>query len=277
VLNVSRSGYYEWLTRLDSPRAQENTLLLKHIEKVHSESRGTYGAPRVHAELVLGLGLPVNLKRVARLMRQAGIQGLYRRRRHGCTVRDPDAQPSTDLVNRQFTVDAPNVLWITDITEHPTREGKLYCAAVMDAFSRLIIGWSIADHMRTELVTDALGMAIVRRRSGNDSPNKSTILHSDHGSQFTSWAFGQRLRAAGLLASMGTVGDCYDNAMMESFWGTMQLELLDSKTWNTREDLASAVFEWIECWYNPKRRHSSIGMHSPITFETLHTGPDQDH
>ena len=277
MLNVSRSGYYEWLTRLDSPRAQENTLLLKHIEKVHSESRGTYGAPRVHAELVLGLGLPVNLKRVARLMRQAGIQGLYRRRRHGCTVRDPDAQPSTDLVNRQFTVDAPNVLWITDITEHPTREGKLYCAAVMDAFSRLIIGWSIADHMRTELVTDALGMAIVRRRSGNDSPNKSTILHSDHGSQFTSWAFGQRLRAAGLLASMGTVGDCYDNAMMESFWGTMQLELLDSKTWNTREDLASAVFEWIECWYNPNRRHSSIGMHSPITFETLHTGPDQDH
>jgi len=274
VLNVSRSGYYEWLTRLDSPRAQENTLLLKHIEKVHSESRGTYGAPRVHAELVLGLGLPVNLKRVARLMRQAGIQGLYRRRRHGCTVRDPDAQPSTDLVNRQFTVDAPNVLWITDITEHPTREGKLYCAAVMDAFSRLIIGWSIADHLRTELVTDALGMAIVRRRSGNDSPNKSTILHSDHGSQFTSWAFGQRLRAAGLLASMGTVGDCYDNAMMESFWGTMQLELLDSKTWNTREDLASAVFEWIECWYNPKRRHSSIGMHSPITFETLQTDPN---
>ena len=277
VLNVSRSGYYEWLTRLDSPRAQENTLLLKHIEKVHSESRGTYGAPRVHAELVLGLGLPVNLKRVARLMRQAGIQGLYRRRRHGCTVRDPDAQPSTDLVNRQFTVDAPNVLWITDITEHPTREGKLYCAAVMDAFSRLIIGWSIADHMRTELVTDALGMAIVRRRSGNDSPNKPTILHSDHGSQFTSWAFGQRLRAAGLLASMGTVGDCYDNAMMESFWGTMQLELLDSKTWNTREDLASAVFEWIECWYNPKRRHSSIGMHSPITFETVQTWSDEDH
>jgi len=276
-LNVSRSGYYEWLTRLDSPRAQENTLLLKHIEKVHSESRGTYGAPRVHAELVLGLGLPVNLKRVARLMRQAGIQGLYRRRRHGCTVRDPDAQPSTDLVNRQFTVDAPNVLWITDITEHPTREGKLYCAAVMDAFSRLIIGWSIADHMRTELVTDTLGMAIVRRRSGNDSPNKSTILHSDHGSQFTSWAFGQRLRAAGLLASMGTVGDCYDNAMMESFWGTMQLELLDSKTWNTREDLASAVFEWIECWYNPKRRHSSIGMHSPITFETVQTWSDEDH
>jgi putative transposase len=276
VLNVSRSGYYEWLTRLDSPRSQENALLLKHIEKIHEESRGTYGSPRVHAELVLGLGLPVNLKRVARLMRQAGIQGLYRRRRHGCTVRDPDATASADLVNRRFTADAPNMLWITDITEHPTREGRLYCAAVMDAYSRLIIGWSIADHMRTELVTDALGMAIIRRQPDKQSSDHSTILHSDHGSQFTSWAFGQRLRAAGMLASMGTVGDCYDNAMMESFWGTMQLELLDSKTWGTREELASAVFEWIECWYNPKRRHSGIGMRSPIGFETLQTWSDED-
>jgi helix-turn-helix protein len=132
VLNVSRSGYYEWAARVDSPRltrCQENELLLKQIRRIHDESRGTYGSPRVHAELVLGLGLPVNLKRVARLMREAGIQGLYRRRRHGCTVRDPDAQPSTDLVNRQFTVDAPNRLWITDITEHPTGEGKMYVAA----------------------------------------------------------------------------------------------------------------------------------------------------
>ena len=232
----------------------------------------------MHAELTLGLGLPVNLKRVARLMRQAGIQGLYRRRRHGCTVRDPDAQASADLVNRDFTADEPNRLWITDITEHPTDEGKVYCAAVMDAYSRLIVGWSIADHMRTELVTDALGMAIIRRqpeKQPDDAPDRS--LHSDHGSQYTSWAFGQRLRAAGLLASMGTVGDCYDNAMMESFWGTMQLELLDSKTWQTRDELANAIFEWIECWYNPNRRHSSIGMHSPVTFETLHTRSDQDH
>jgi putative transposase len=277
VLSVSRSGYYEWLSRLDSPRTQENALLLKHITTIHAESRGTYGSPRVHAELTLGLGLPVNVKRVARLMRAAGIQGLYRRRRHGCTVRDPAAQPSDDLVNRQFTVDAPNRLWITDITEHPTAEGKVYCAAVMDAYSRLIVGWSIADHMRTELVTDALGMAIVRRQPQNTAGGARTILHSDHGAQYTSWAFGQRLRAAGLLASMGTVGDCYDNAMMESFWGTMQLELLDSRTWQTRDELANAVFEWIECWYNPNRRHSSIGMHSPITFETLHSGPDQDH
>jgi putative transposase len=277
VLNVSRSGYYEWVSRLDSPRGQENALLLKHITDIHAESRGTYGSPRVHAELTLGLGLPVNLKRVARLMREAGIQGLYRRRRHGCTVRDPDAQPCADLVNRQFTVDAPNRLWITDITEHPTVEGRVYCAAVMDAYSRLIVGWSIAGHMRTELVTDALGMAVIRRQPEKRTGDQRTILHSDHGSQYTSWAFGKRLQKADLLASMGTVGDCYDNAMMESFWGTMQLELLDSKPWQTRDELANAIFEWIECWYNPNRRHSSIGMHSPITFETLHTWSDEDH
>lgn len=270
VLNVSRSGYYEWRDRPAPAREQDNELLLKHIERIHADSRGTYGSPRVHAELTLGLGLPVNRKRVERLMREAGIQGLYWRRRSHTTIRDPATDPGPDLVNRQFTADAPDRLWITDITEHPTEEGKIYCAAVMDAYSRIIIGWSIATHMRTELVTDALGMAILRRKPENNK----TILHSDHGSQYTSWAFGQRLRAAGLLASMGTVGDCYDNAMMESFWGTLQLEVLDSKTWKTRDDLANAIFEWIECWYNPKRRHSSIGMHSPVTFEALHTPPD---
>jgi putative transposase len=245
-------------------------LLLKHIQQVHEDSRGTYGWPRVHAELTLGLGLPVNHKRVARLMRQAGLQGLYRRRyRRGPT--GPAIED--DLVNRRFAVDAPDRLWLTDITEHPTKEGKLYCAAVMDACSRRIIGWSIADHMRTELVIDALGMATLRRRPDNDG----TILHSDHGTQYTSWAFGQRLRAAGLLPSMGTIGDCSDNSMMESFWGTLQLEVLDTRTWETRAELANAIFEWIECWYNPKRRHSSIGMYSPATFETLHTEPGQDH
>ena len=272
LLGVSRSGYYEWRERPASPREQENELLLKHIAQVHEQSRGTYGSPRVHAELTLGLGLAVNLKRVTRLMRQAGIQGLYRRRRRGCTVRDPHAEPSADLVNRQFTADGPDRLWVTDITEHRTEEGKLYCAAVMDAYSRRIVGWSMAEHIRTELVLDALGMAIVRRNPADGQ----TILHSDHGSQYTSWAFGQRLRKAGLLGSMGSVGDCYDNAMMESFWGTLQLEVLDQKEWKTREELANAIFEWIECWYNPTRRHSSIGMHSPVTFEQLHTPSDHD-
>jgi putative transposase len=270
---VSRSGYYEWRDRPRSGRALADELLVKHIQQIHADSRGTYGSPRVHAELTLGLGLPVNRKRVERLMREAGIQGLYRRKRSWTTVRDPAAEPAPDLVNRHFTVDAPDRLWITDITEHPTEEGKIYCAAVMDAYSRLIIGWSIDNHMRTELVTGALGMAIMRRNPENDT----TILHSDHGSQYTSWAFGQRLRAAGLLASMGTIGDCYDNAMMESFWGTLQLEILDQRTWKNRDELANTIFEWIECWYNPKRRHSSIEMHSPVTFEALHTGSDQDH
>ena len=171
-------------------------------------------------------------------------------------------------------MEAPDQLWLTDITEHATAEGKLYCAAVLDAYSRRIIGWSIDDNMRTALVTDALGMAITRRRP---TPANSTIMHSDHGSQFTSWAFGQHLQAAGLLGSMGSIGDCYDNSMMESFWGTMQLELLDSRTWTSRAELANAIFEWIECGYNPKRRHSSIGMLSPLDYEAHHTGPDQDH
>jgi putative transposase len=272
LLGVSRSGYYEWKDRPPSAREQENELLTKHITHIHRESRETYGSPRVHAELTLGLGLPVNLKRVARLMRQAGIQGLYRRRRRGCTVRDPAAEPAADLVNRQFAADGPDRLWVTDITEHPTGEGKLYCAAVLDAYSRRIVGWSIAEHIRTELVLDALGMAIVRRQPADGH----TILHSDHGSQYTSWAFGQRLRNAGLLGSMGSVGDCYDNAMMESFWGTMQLEILDKKPWETRDELANAIFEWIECWYNPTRRHSGIGMRSPTEFESLHTPSDHD-
>jgi putative transposase len=238
LLGVSRSGYYEWKDRPLSAHEQDNELLLKHIKRVHADSRGSYGSPRVHAELTLGLGLVVNEKRVARLMRQAGIQGLYRRRRRGCTVRDPHAEPSTDLVNRRFAVEGPDRLWVTDITEHPTEEGKLYCAAVMDVYSRRIVGWSMAEHIRTELVLDALGMAIVRRRPADGK----TILHSDHGSQYTSWAFGQRLRNAGLLGSMGSVGDCYDNAMMESFWGTLQMEVLDQKPWRTREELANEPF-----------------------------------
>ncbi|MEV6299055.1 IS3 family transposase [Actinoplanes sp. NPDC051861] len=175
LLDVSRSGYYEWKDRPPSVRGQDNEILLKQIEKIHEESRRTYGSPRVHAELTIGLGLVVNEKRVARLMRQAGLQGLYRRRRHGCTIRDPDAQPSDDLVNRTFVATAPDRLWVTDITEHPTTEGKLYCAAVLDAFSRRIVGWSIAEHMKTELVLDALGMAMLRRNPIKDE----TILHSD--------------------------------------------------------------------------------------------------
>ncbi|GGU90272.1 transposase [Actinomadura cremea] len=261
-MNVSTSGYYDWLGRPEPPRALRNQELMKMIREIHADSRGSYGSPRVHAELTLGLGERVNRKRVERLMRHAGLQGVYRRRGR----RNPVHQATEeDLVQRRFVVAGPDRLWLTDITEHPTEEGKLYCAAVMDAYSRRIIGWSIDSRQDTDLVVNALAMAVTRR----NPPAGSTILHSDHGTQYTSWAFGKRLRDAGLLGSMGTVGDCYDNSMMESFWGTMQLELLDARTWKTREELAGAVFEWVECWYNPYRRHSSIGMHSPVTFEGL--------
>ena len=267
MLKVSRSGYHDWLGRPASAREQANAELAKIIREIHVESRGSYGSPRVHAELTLGLGLAVNRKRVERLMRQAGLQGAYRRR--GCRNL-VNVATEEDLVGRAFTVSAPDRLWLTDITEHPTSEGKLYCAAVMDAYSRRIIGWSMEGRQTTELVVNALSMAVTRRTPEGGS----TILHSDHGCQFTSWAFGQRLRKAGLMGSMGTVGDCFDNAMMESFWGTMQLELLDTKKWATRADLANAVFEWIECWYNPYRRHSSIGMLSPNEYERRHQSPD---
>jgi len=267
VLNISRSGYYDWLGRPESPRALRNKEVTKMIAEIHADSRGSYGSPRVHAELRLGLGIEVNRKRVERLMRQAGIQGIYRRKGRRNLV---NAATEDDLVRRQFTAGTPDRLWLADITEHPARDGKLYCAAVMDAYSRRIIGWSIDKRQDTDLVVGALAMAVTRRQPGNNS----TIMHSDHGAQYTSWAFGKRLRDAGLLGSMGTVGDCYDNAMMESYWHTMQLELLDTRTWETREELANAIFEWIECWYNPHRRHSSIGMRSPVTFESLYRPPD---
>src|SRR5690606_23657084 len=256
VLKVSTSGYYDWLGRPEPPRKLRDKELTKMIQAIHADSRGSYGSPRIHAELTLGLGEKVNRKRVERLMRVAGLQGVYRRRGRRNLVNQATEE---DLVQRRFDVEAPDRLWLTDITEHPTSEGKVYCAAVMDAYSRRIIGWSIDARQNTDLVVNALAMAVARRQPDD----RSTILHSDHGTQYTSWAFGKRLRDAGLLGSMGTVGDCYDNAMMESFWGTMQLELLDTKSWETREELANAIFEWIECWYNPYRRHSSIGMHSP--------------
>ena len=175
-----------------------------------------------------------------------------------------------DLVKRAFTADAPDRLWVSDITEHGTEEGKVYCADVMDAYSRRIIGHSIDIRQTTPLVVDAMAMAVVRR----DPKYDETILHSVHGCLYTSLAYGKRLRESGLLGSLGTVGDCYDNAMMESFWGSMQIELLDTCKWQTRGELASAMFEWIECWYNPYRRHSSIGMLSPVAYEELYRTTD---
>jgi putative transposase len=269
ALGVSTSGYYDWRERLERParRTVFDEFLTEQIREIHTQSRGTYGSPRVHAELVLGEGIRVGQKRVERLMRQAGLEGIYRRKKHFTTRRDPKAALSDDLVNRQFSVDRPDALWVGDVTEHPTAEGKVYLATVIDAFSRRVVGWSIADHLRAEIVVDALQMAIWRR-NGREA---GTVMHTDHGSQYTSWAFGRRLRAAGILGSMGSIGDALDNAMAESFFGTLQLELLDRRHWETRAELASAIFEYIEAFYNPRRRHSSIGNLSPVEFETRHT------
>jgi putative transposase len=195
-------------------------------------------------------------------MQIVGVQGISHRRKRG---QRPAPAVHDDLVNRQFSVQGPNRLWCTDITEHPTAEGKVYCCAVLDVFSRRIVGWSIADHMRAELVVDALQMARWTRRPDG------TVVHSDRGSQYTSWIFGHRLRQAGLLGSMGRVASSVDNTMMESFWSTMQRELLDRRRWTTKAELGSAIFEWIEAFYNPIRRHTGIGGHSPATFEALHT------
>lgn len=262
MLKVSTSGYYEWRSRRPSDRDLSDAHLIDEIRALHAAARGTYGVRRVHAELVLGLR--IGHGRVERLMRLAGLQGVHHRKwRHGASGRLPAV--FEDQVKRVFTADAPDKLWVTDITQHRTSEGWVYCAAVIDVFSRRCVGWSISDHIRTELVVDAIEMARWRRKP------VGTIVHSDRGAQFTSWLFGARLREAGLMGSMGKVASAYDNALMESFFGSMQIELLDRRDWATRAELGTAIFEWIEAFYNPVRRHSGIGYHSPNQFEALHT------
>ncbi|MDQ6850496.1 MAG: IS3 family transposase [Actinomycetota bacterium] len=265
VLDLPRSTFYDAKTRLPSALEVADAQLTGLIGDVHTMSRGSYGAHRVHAELRLGLGLPVARKRVARLMRQAEICGLgeagkTRRRR-------PDPAVHDDLVQRRFVADERDRLCCTDITEHPTAEGKVHCCAVLDGFSRQTVGWSIADHLRSELVVHALQMATWRRH-----PPTGTVGHSDRGSVYTSWVFGHRLRQAGLLGSMGRVASSVDNSVIESFWSTMQRELLDTRRWQTKPELAAAIFEWVEAWHNPRRRHTRLGMQSPVEYEALHTG-----
>ena len=260
VLGVSESGYYAWRKRPLSARAVRHAWLTDRIRAVHAASRGTYGARRVQAELVLGQGIRVGHQAIERLMRAAGLQGLSGRPRYRKST--PHAT-ATDRVGRQFTREQPDQLWVTDITEHPTREGKVYCAVVLDACSRRVVGWSIDAVPTAALVTNALGMAIDARR-----PAGATVIHSDQGSQYGSWAFTRRAQDAGLLPSMGAVGTCFDNALMESFWSRVQVELLDRQAWHTRLELATALFEYLEIFHNRQRRHSSLGMLTPIEFET---------
>jgi transposase InsO family protein len=235
------------------------------INEIHERSRRTYGWRRIRAELDDAYGQRVNKKLVQAVMRDLGIAGLPAHRRRAKP--SPAHRATTqDLVNRDFHREGPNQLWMTDITEHPTREGKLYCCAVLDAWSRKVVGWSLDRRPTAAMVNAALGMAIDARR-----PDEGMTVHSDHGSQYTSWTFSQRIRTAGLAHSLGTIGDAFDNAVVESFWARMQTELLDTCKWTTRVELSTAIFDWIEAFYNRTRRHSSLGMMSPTTYEKLHT------
>jgi putative transposase len=272
LLGVSRSGYYEWAAERPSERAQQDAKLIERIVEIHSENRGVYGSPRIHADLRLAHDIHVGRKRVERLMRQAGISGMVRRKRGRTTISVPGVRVADDLVKRQFRPTGPNVLWIADITYLRTWEGWLYLAAVQDAYSRAIVGWSMADHMRKELVIDALQMAVTRRR-----PKPGLIHHSDQGSQYVSLAFGQAARDAGIARSMGSKGDCFDNAVAESFFATLKKELVHRRSWPTRRELTSEVFEYIEAFYNRVRRHSTLGMLAPLEFEnsTLRPSPTQ--
>ena len=260
VLEVSASGYYAWRRRMMSVRAREDEQLQQRIRTIHLLSRQTYGAPRIHAELQEE-GTRIGRKRVARLMKAADLQGVTRRKWTVTTRRDRSACPAADLVDRQFLAKGPNVLWVADITYVPTWNGFVYLAVVLDVWSRKIVGWAIATHLRTSLVTDALNMAIARR-----SP-AGVIHHSDQGCQYTSIEFGKRCSEAGVRPSMGSVGDCFDNAMCESFFATLECELIDRSTFRTHEEARHAIIDFIEGFYNTRRRHSSIGQRSPVQFE----------
>jgi putative transposase len=264
MLNISTSGYYAWCKRQPSARTQADQKLSQRIHEIHEKSKGTYGAPRIHAELADVDELHVGRKRVARLMRAEGLQGVSRRKAPHTTQRQPGARPAPDLVQRDFTAEAPNRLWVADITYIATWTGWLYLAVVVDAWSRKVVGWSMSTHLQTALVMDALQMAIQQRHP------EHVIHHSDQGSQYTSLAFGQRCRDSGVRPSMGSVGDCFDNALCESFFATLECELLDRSSFHNQPEARQAVFEFIEGWYNPHRRHSAIDYLSPNRYEALH-------
>jgi putative transposase len=260
LLEVSTSGFYASVDRPLSTRAKKDVVLTAQLEAAHDESRGTYGAPRLHAELAAN-GVHVGKKRVARLMLDAGLVGVSPRKSTFTTVRDPDARPSDDLVKRDFTASRPDQLWVADITYVPTWTGFLYLAVVLDVYSRRIVGWSMASHLRTELVVDALNMAVGQRQPS------AVIHHSDQGCQYTSVGFGLRCREVGVKPSMGSVGDAYDNAMCESFFATLECELLARRRFKTHAEAEMAIFDFIEGFYNTRRIHSALDYRSPIAYE----------
>ena len=260
LLGVSRSGYYAWRDRGASRRARADERLQVEIAAAHAASRGTYGAPRIRAELA-ARGIRTSRKRVGRLMRALGIRGVSRRRRVRTTIRDAQARPAPDLLDRNFVATALDQLWVADITYVPTLSRMLHLAVVVDACSRRVVRWAMALHARATLVLEALEMALEQRGP------QEVIHHSDQGCQYTSVAFGRRCRAAGVRPSMGSVGDCYDNAMAESFFATLECELLDRSRFPNPKTAGEAIFDFIEAWYNPHRRHSALGYLSPANFE----------
>jgi putative transposase len=269
VLGVSRSGFHAWARREPSARALADQALTGRIAEIHVGSLKTYGSPRVHAELRLADGVRVGRKRVERLMRDAGLSGQIRRRRGRTTIRVRGVRTAPDLVQRDFDPAEPNRLWAADITYIRTWEGWLYLASVMDCYSRAIVGWAIADHLRAELVVDALEMAVARRR-----PDAGLVHHSDQGGQYTSLLFTRRCRSVGIDVSMGSRGDCFDNAVLESFHASLKKDLIHRRSWPTKAEARTALFEYVEAFYNRRRRHSTLGMLSPLQYEnrTLVTG-----
>ena len=260
VLQVAASGYYAWRHRQPSRRAQANAVLTEQIRAVHEHSRRTYGAPRIHAELQAGKQR-VSRKRVARLMRQAGLVGRQPRRFRRTTVADPKVQLD-DLVQRNFSASAPDQKWFGDITYIRTWEGWLYLAVILDAYSRKVVGWAMADHLRAELATAALQMALTTRR-----PKPGLIHHTDRGVQYTSNVYGELLTAHEVQQSVGNPGTCWDNSVAESFFATLKTELIYRHVWPTRRHAELAIFEFIAGWYNEHRRHSTLGYSSPAEVE----------
>jgi putative transposase len=265
ILRVSRSGYYDWKGRPPSDRDRENATLTEKIREVHSRSRQVYGYPRVHAEL-RALGVRCSRKRVAQLMRKAGLRGCLRPRKKRTTRRDPYAAPVPDLVKRNFAAAAPNKIWTADITYVRTQEGFLYLAFILDVYSRKVVGWSMASHLRTELVVDALEMALWRRK-----PGPGLIHHTDRGAQYTALSFGKRLEEVGIVPSMGRSGSALDNAISESFVASLKTELLHRHRFLSREVARTAIFDYIEGFYNRVRRHSSLDYLSPADYEQATT------
>ena len=260
-LNVSKSGYYDWRERKPCQRALANRVMTERIQAIHQRSDASYGMPRIHAEL-RDMGEIISKKRVARLMRLARIQGVSRRRGFVVTTqRDLRQKAAPDLVQRQFVASGINQLWVADMTYVPTWVGFIYLAVVMDVYSRKVVGWAFGERMTSNLVIAALNMALATRRP------ETVIHHSDQGSQYTSVAFGKRCQEMGVKPSMGTVGDAYDNAMAESFFASLECELIDRRSWKTKTEARLAIFTWIEAWYNPHRRHKGIQQQSPINFE----------